>query len=130
LSVATKPDSLDLLLPDGQAADFVERHLDAGAQAGRSSIQRGLSSAGIAASIGSRRPARPACPPVPLRPAPRAAEARVVVGSRDDLGQHAQGLIGELDRRRSPPASTYIAAIRDAPATVVAAAGRGAPSLR
>jgi tRNA-specific 2-thiouridylase len=94
LAVARKPDSQEIcFVPDGDAGGFVERHLDAGDRAGEIvdsagrvlGRHRGLhrftvgQRKGLGLSAGT--------PLYVLRLEP--SESRVVVGSRDELGQRA-----------------------------------------
>jgi tRNA-uridine 2-sulfurtransferase len=92
LSVAAKPDSLEIcFVPDGQTADFVEERLEAGARPGEivdsSGKLVGRHRGVHRFTVGQRKGLglSAGVPLYVLRLEP--ADARVVVGSRDELGQ-------------------------------------------
>jgi tRNA-specific 2-thiouridylase len=140
LAVADKPDSHEIcFVPDGQAGDFVERHLDPGAALDGEIVDssgaivgrhRGLHrfTVGQRKGLGLSKPE----PLYVLRLEP--AERRLVVGSRTELGGRELSASGVNWIAGLPPDGPrrVTARIRhrhaDAPATVVSA-GPGRASL-
>ncbi len=131
LAVAAKPDSHEIcFVPDGRAADFVERHLEGGAEPGEivdSSGVRVGSHRGIHRfTVGQRKGLglSSGAPLYVLRLEP--AQSRVVVGTRDELGQDALTASSVNWIAGSPPPGPHRVTARirhrhrDAPATVVA----------
>ncbi len=135
LSVATKPDSHEIcFVPDGQPGDFVERHLEAGAQPGEIVDSGGKllgRHRGVHRYTVGQRKGLGLSAGVPLyvlRLEP--AAARVVVGSREELGQRVLSASSVNWIAGTSPAHPrrVTARIRhrhqDAPATVVADGAR------
>jgi tRNA-specific 2-thiouridylase len=137
LSVAAKPDSHEIcFVPDGRTADFVERHLEAGAQPGEIVDSSGAlvgHHRGIHRfTVGQRKGLgiSGGAPLYVLRLEP--SQSRVIVGSREELGQRTLTASSVNWIAGAPPAAPrrVTARIRhrhqDAPATVVADGAAGA----
>jgi tRNA-uridine 2-sulfurtransferase len=109
LTVANKPDSHEIcFIPDGQTGDFVERHLDTEPSGGEIVASDGAvlgRHGGIHRfTVGQRRGLGVSgkAPLYVLRLEP--AEHRVVVGSREELGQRALSATGVNWIAGAPPA--------------------------